>query len=262
MALSTGSSAIAGQARLRRRRGPERDLADRAAGRVREQVGVHHHRAADHGGHPIRFRRWSATATAAARAAGRLRSAATALRNAVDAIAPPLRRVSRASAGPGPAAATVRPDAEPSSEPRPPSRAGPGMSPAWRTAPRTENAARAPNRSSAPPDRPARASGKPRPAARHADRSTRCSGSGRTCRGQVSGSRVRRDDDDQGNREAAGDQHHGQDHAHRQLVHQGTIVDMQLTHFGHSCLLAEFDHDHACCSIPEPSPTVSRASPA
>ena len=26
------------------------------------------------------------------------------------------------------------------------------------------------------------------------------------------------------------------------LSPQGTIVDMQLTHFGHSCLLAEFDH--------------------
>lgn len=40
--------------------------------------------------------------------------------------------------------------------------------------------------------------------------------------------------------QATGDQHRRQDQPHRKRPHKGTIVNMQLTHFGHSCLLAEF----------------------
>ena len=58
--------------------------------------------------------------------------------------------------------------------------------------------------------------------------------------GHVSRLRVCRYHDDKGHREATGDQHRREDHPHRHHPRQGTIVDMQLTHFGHSCLLAEF----------------------
>jgi len=44
--------------------------------------------------------------------------------------------------------------------------------------------------------------------------------------------------------------------------HERTIVDMQLTHFGHSCVLADFGHTTVLFDPGKISHTASRASPA
>src|ERR1700730_4214511 len=145
-----------------------------------------------------------------------------------------------ANAGLGPATATDLAGSPRSPGRRPPSCGCPAGRQGSHTPPRTGTAA-SPSRSSAPLPRLARASGMSSSSVCRTTGSMPCPGSGRTPAGTSPGQR--------GRRPTACTRRPGRPRSASSPAlpacvapHERTIVDMQLTHFGHSCVLADFGH--------------------